>query len=298
MPKKTFPADPDERYAHREGDSDGLRQHVNFLIDELIELREETGPDDGPVTAKLKDIHSFHALETVGKIVTALAGWAVDHSLGRASRGLGFVPLVPSPVGKLPDYEDAREAADSHENELIGRELWSDGGIANDPAKERLVLIDHLRANPGGLPGDLARRFMEALEALEYGDVHPLLKPKTTDLTKPAYLRMMLQLQALAFIEYRFARGTKRVIAQEEVADAYGCAPATVRSWGPTLRKNIDRLKIASFIAFARNAGTYPTPAARRNAPSYLVKHRERAYGDDALSEAGERYKKARGFHT
>ena len=141
-------------------------------------------------------------------------------------------------------------------------------------------------------------RSLQPLPGGRYGDVHPLLKPKTTDLTKPAYLRMMLQLQALEFIEYRFARGTTRGIAQKEVADAYGCAPATVRSWGPTLRKNIDRLKIASFIAFARNAGTYPTPAARRNAPRYLVEHRERAYGDDALSEAGERYKKATGFHT
>lgn len=291
MPKDKTLLDPEERFAHREGSRDDLRRYVEVLIDELLELRQETDPSGGEETTKLKDVHALDALDTAGRLVISLAGWAIAHNLGRASRGLGFVPLAPSRVGHLPEYKDARDAADSHENELAGRTFLAEGGIANDPAKERLVLIDHLRANPGGLPGHLAWRLVEALEALEYGDVHPLLEPRTTDLSKPAYSRMMLQLQALQFVEYRTARGTKKLHAVDEVADAYGCAVSTVRNWREPLCKRIGYLKVTSELAFAHNAG-----ASRRRARRSIIQHHDMVYGDDALRDAGEKYKKVLGF--
>lgn len=291
MPEdKTF-LDPEERFARRKGSRDDLRRYVDILIDELLELRQETDPSGGEETSELKDIHALDALETAGRLVVSLAGWAIAHNLGRASKGLGFVPLVPSRVGHLPEYKDARGAADSHENELTGRTILAEGGIANDPATERLVLIDHLRANPGGLPGRLAWRLMEALEALEYGDVHPLLEPRTTDFSKPAYSRMMLQLQALQFVEYRAGRGIKKFLAVEEVAEAYGCAESTVRNWREPLCKRIGYLKITSALAFAHNAG-----ASMRRARRSIIKHHDKVYGVDALHDAGEKYKKVLGF--
>lgn len=291
MPKdKTLP-DPEERFARREGSRDDLRRHVEILIDELLALRQETDPSGGEESAKLKDIHALDALDTAGKLVISLAGWAIAHNLGRALRGLGFIPLAPSRVGHLPEYKDARTAADSHKNELTGRAIITEGGIANDPGTERLVLIDHLRANPGGLPGRLAWRLMEALEALEYGDVHPLLEPRTTDFSKPAYSRMMLQLQALQFVEYRAARGIKKFHAVEEVAEAYGCAESTVRNWREPLCKRIGYLKVTSELAFAHNAG-----ASMRRAQRSIIRHHDKIYGVDALHDAGEKYKRVLGF--
>ena len=293
MPEDKNLSDPEERFAHREGSRGDLRQYVEILIDELLELRQETDPSGGVETTELKDIHALDALDTAGRLVISLAGWAIAHNLGRASRGLGSIPLAPSRVGHLPEYKDARTAADSHENELTGRTILVEGGIANDPAKERLALIDHLRANPGGLPGHLAWRLMEALEALEYGDVHPLLEPKTTDFSKPAYSRMMLQLQALQFIEYRAARGIKKLLAVEEVANVYGCAESTVRNWREPLCKRIGYLKVTSELAFAHNAG-----ASRRRARRSIIQHHDNAYGDDALQEAGAKYKSILGFEV
>ena len=291
MPEdKTF-LDPEERFARREGRRDDLRRYVDILIDELLELRQETDPSGGEETSELKDIHALDALDTAGRLVVSLAGWAIAHNLGRASRGLEFTPLAPSRVKSHPEYADQRAAADSHENERKGQLISGNAEALGDITKERLALIDLLQANPGGFPRDLAWRLAEALKALEFGDTHSLLEPKKTGLTKPAYARMALELRALEFVEFRAGQGIKKYRATEQVAKAFGCSVPTVNSWGKTLRQRFGEIEVRSRLRFAYNAGSYLAPATRHLISPRIVAHHAETYNDSALSNAGKEYR-------
>src|SRR5271169_837796 len=101
------------------------RKHVTRLIKTLEELEEKTRPSVGAKTERGKDLAAFRALQTAGKLVDALAGWALDHQVGLGLAGLEFLPLGPSSLRTHPAYVGTRVLADSHCHEREGGAVFS-----------------------------------------------------------------------------------------------------------------------------------------------------------------------------
>ena len=89
----------------RRNDFGGARaSYVASLIDKLSELERKTNPEGGARTAKRKDLAAFRALRTAGKLVNALAGWALDHQAGLALKNLKLDAACS--MSRFPPHRD------------------------------------------------------------------------------------------------------------------------------------------------------------------------------------------------
>ncbi len=206
-------------YRHRRDwpDASTRLAHIHSRIDELLELERKTAPASGDKGTDDKDFAAFVALRTVGDLVDELVGWAIDHHNGLTLSGLKVFPRLP------PDTRDHRDraTADSHEHEAQGSDYFDPNvPTEREDRTERRMLANLLRMNPGGFPPNIFTRAVEALEALEFGEVQEMLRPATTALRKNAYTRYQLELRAIEHVEYMVARGTKKLAAQAEVGEA------------------------------------------------------------------------------
>ena len=139
----------------------------------LAELERDTRPSLGFKSAKAKDLKAFEALEVAGQLVAAVAGWAINHEIGLAVEGLQFVPLQPPQTKSDPQYLTLKAAVNEHRHEAAGAATH---GKRLDPFFLRTCLINLLRPNVGGYPNWLLVTTIDALDALEYGDTHPIFR--------------------------------------------------------------------------------------------------------------------------
>src|ERR1700733_15022057 len=65
--------------------------YVSYRLDRLDKLEKATRPDGELASAKRKDLAAFEALECAGELTTRLAGWAIAHQIGLATKGLQHV---------------------------------------------------------------------------------------------------------------------------------------------------------------------------------------------------------------
>jgi hypothetical protein len=276
----------------RRSDFGGARTlYVASLIDKLSELERKTNPEGGARTAKRKDLAAFRALQTAGKLVNALAGWALDHQAGLALKKLRFLPLQPSGTRTHADYLRASASVDDHQHERNGGSL-----TAIEPLVARRLLINLLCANPGGFHGGLRRIAVTALEALDYDEIQPFLKSDPNS-RKVNLTVLRLQLRAIELVEYRVSRGTKKIVALKEVADALCVSTDTIRSWKPRLQKEFGQLEVARRISFATNSVSTESDAQQRSFKGDETAERgfwEELYGQKALQELAEHYKNSR----
>src|SRR6202040_1390995 len=116
-----------------------------------------------------KDGRAFDALVTAGKLVEAVAGWAIDHAI--AATLDHELPVYRQPQGTKdhPAYLEIRESVDDHRHEGNGSQIHSAERFA-DSARARRALIALLKSNSGGWPYDLRAAFIEALEGLQFGE--------------------------------------------------------------------------------------------------------------------------------
>jgi hypothetical protein len=280
-------------YLSRPRDPDGHTQRVQELLDRLAELERQTHPLGGEQNATRKDMNAFQALEIAGELVRVVAGWALDHQYGLALHGLEFLPLYPPQVRKLPEYIKDRRLVDDHRHELSGASVTR--GVDIEPRIARKLLYNLLYANPGGFPDSLQHLALEALKALDFGEVPALFEP-CGKYVKAEYRELQLQLWALALVEYRATTRGSKTKARKEVAAAYNVAPSTLTTWEYRLRKKLGYLRVSSTIARARNIATH-VEAARLNAYKIPgandeghIEWGESLYGSDALKEAAEKY--------
>jgi hypothetical protein len=282
MPTKLKPSEyPGRRWS----DKARRKKYVASLLDELDRLEARSHPSGGASSAKGKDLAAFDALETAGKLVRAVAGWAIDHQAGLALEGLSFVPLQPSQTSQHPQYKEQRDAVDDHRHEHNGANLFH---VIEDPSVARKLLVNLLRANPGAFPMELALPVVEAIEGLEFGEQSPFFTPVKSG-RKAGLLERRGHLRAIAFIAYRRAKGITKERALEEVAAAFGQSPDTVISWEKRLGDAFNRLEVPRTIAFAENYATHKGTLA------------EEIYGDDALKVSGKAFqaiKRRRKSHT
>ena len=271
----------------------GPLRHVNYHVNRLLELRNETEPAGEATTETEKDLNAHDALRHAGELVNILAGWAVDHEIGLGLAGLSFVPIQPTKTTKHPEYLEAKEQANSHEHEQRGRtayDITDSAQPVHAASCERQALINLLIGNPGAFPEPLTLRLIEALEALDHGEVQELLAPAKTNLRANPYSRWRLEMKALQHVEYFYARGNKKGWAQRKVGLAYGLSPNTVRNWERNLRQNLGQLHVSRNLAFASTAGLNIEAAHQGKLDKQEIRFRERVYGEEALAENGRQY--------
>ena len=74
----------DAVYRSRGFDREAQNRHVRFLLERLETLANETDPSGDELTSERKDQKSFDALDCAGRLIDAVAGWALDHQIGLA----------------------------------------------------------------------------------------------------------------------------------------------------------------------------------------------------------------------
>lgn len=278
--------------------SDGAR--VAALLQRLAELEKRTDPNLGLAAAANKDADATLALRLAGDLVNAVAGWAIDHKLGLASEGIEPPGIVHGDTLKLPEYTKLVAQLADHRHELNGRRLKSnteaDGWSA---AVIRQFFVNVMARNFGGIPLRAARDLREALKALPFGETLPLLKPATTS-AKVRYRELNFQLTALTFVQFKHSSGTKKYVAQNQVADAFGVGQEALRSWESRIRDGLGGMIVSDRLSKAKSDAVIASEMRSkylkantdrdRELFETMIEAAEAPYRSDALHEAGRRY--------
>lgn len=231
--------------------------YVTLLLDRLEKLERETRPSGGEQTAKGKDLAAFQALKFAGQLVEYLAGWAIDHEVGLAIENMQFVHLQPTQTREHPQHLAERQQVDSHEHERAAGALHLNSDQESDPFIARRLLLNMLRPNAGAFPGWLQSGVMEALQALEYGEVKPIFEAVKGG-HKRGLTELNLQLRAVAMVAYRRELGMTREKALQAVSEGLGgVSPNTILSWMGRLRSEFGDLRVKEAIAYAENQASW-----------------------------------------
>ncbi len=285
-------------FPHRSGSDLRNCELVGDIISSLAELEVQTRPDGGDKTAEQKDFLAIEALRLAGGLVEILAGWAIDHQVGMALLGLQFVPHHPENYVDHPDFVAAVELVDSHEHERDGAWARREGKMT--PEISRLALVNLLRGNPGGFPDDLKRAAQSGFEALNYSEVLPLMAPSNSD-RKVKLGELLLQLEAIALLEYRVARNDKKFLALKEVAAAFGVSSDTLRSWEYRVRAELGEFRVSREVGYARGAAKRDMAEVHGLGQSSVGTYElisGKKYGTEELRRASDRYKRFKGFNV
>jgi DNA-binding transcriptional regulator YiaG len=275
-----------------QGADTALKKLVADQIDRLFELAERTDPELGADPHR-KDARAFDALRAMSWLCEVLAGWAVDHGVGLALEGRQFLVNGPQDAQKLPGFIADRAEVDSHRHEIAGRNIRRYRTDV-DAQTMRLAIHNVLRTGIGGLPPSISISLTDAIEALELGEVQPLLKAKKSS-RKVTLRQLRLQLQAISFIAFRQALGASQFSAIEDVANAYGVSFDTVRGWEPRVRKALGSRKVDNERVGAKNAASYVALARKQRLTGQPFDPYASTFGsrhdDAALAAVGLEYR-------
>jgi hypothetical protein len=226
-------------------------------------------------------------------LVNALAGWAIDHQIGLASKGAAFLPISSkgSRAGEGPEYQRAKRFADQHEHEQMGDALRHSPLPLEGRVVRRSLANILLPLEAGdAIPHTVSAQVREAFDALEYGEDPPLLKPLKKG-RKRKLTALRWQLKAISYVEFHHGKGYPKNVASERVAKAFGQQIKTLETWSLRLPKELGVLPVARELGFAWNAGRQV-----RQGASIKEVHLAR-YSDERLIEDGRAYLRAQG-HT
>jgi len=265
---------------------------IDLHLARSAECEVASRPENGPV--KNKDALASEAIEAAVGVLDTVAGWAVAHTVGLGLAGIEPTRYVPPSVRHEPEYVARQADLAQHDHEARG---GSYGAVAEaTPEEQRRAarnLIGLLAASR--TMGPVLRPLYEALMALEFGERLPILAPAGA-WQKREYRLMMAQLSAVGFVAYRKGLGVKKEAARDEVADAFGQAAHTMRTWEDRLKKNalVGRYEVQRVIAAAKNSASWVIATRKSDLRAIQNPHRaegaEATYGTAALQRAGAEY--------
>jgi hypothetical protein len=296
QPGTVFPVWPHRRLSPSSTDDERKRQqiedpYVSRLLKRLDELEKKTRPT-GPASAKGKDAAATEALICAGELTSRVAGWAMAHQFGLAAKGLRPVNDEAPASENHQLFLEQRTLVDSHEHEKAG--AWPPKAVDQDFIRKCLANL--LRSNSGGWPDWFCQQVLDAVEALEYGEVRPFFLPVRAS-RKRDYTLLNLQLNALAMIAFRCRAYTmKKENALNEVGAALNVSPHTLKSWKVRLQKEFGRLRVGDVLSEAEFHGSCVKSGleeGRLGQRAYDVSHHDGLYDARALAELGKQYKDA-----
>lgn len=267
-------------------------EYVRTLINDLLSLRLESDMAKGAATERGKDLRAFEALQVAGELVSALAGWAVNHNVGLAVEALSFYPLQPTQIRKLPEHQAAQDNVDSHRHETTGRRV-AERLEEITPDLARRIAINLVGANSGAMPQIVAEMLGTALRAIDIGDYEPILESPAKG-RKVSFAEQQLQLQAICFWKFRhstgvFGAGESRSI----VANSFGVSADAVSTWEKRLRDELGTLEVSRNIAFATNSAAKAKAATPKSLALALLENHP-IYGDEPMRRVAQRYQSVR----
>jgi hypothetical protein len=265
---------------------------VSRLLKRLDELEKISRPMNGAASAKGKDLAASEALGCAGELTSRLAGWAMAHQFGLAARGL---ESVREPLSKVQANQSSLEQqllVDSHEHESVG--AWEPKDVGQQFTRKSLWNL--LRSNSGGWPDWFCETILEAIKALEYGEVRPVFSPVVAG-RKRDYTTLNLMLRAISMVSFRRgAYGMTREAALAEVGGVLGADPETLKSWKKRLQRDFGRLHVDEVLLeadFHASCVRKDIELGRLGQTKYDVSHHDASYDARALTELGEQYKAA-----
>ena len=180
-----------DEFSHRQAnpirDVPAVRQEVEKIVEKLLELEAQTHPQNKDSSEK--ELDSISALAWAEKLVEMLAGWAMDHRAGMILNGATVYPWPE-------DDQDAPTKANDHRHEASGSAYLKDQE-PGDPLENRHIVAE-ITTRAALLPAALRNELSDAISALDFGEVRPLLLPlKGQD--KNAYIIWHLRLRARLF---------------------------------------------------------------------------------------------------
>jgi hypothetical protein len=257
--------------------------YVIRQLKHLDNYERETRPG-ADETARGKDRTAFQALQTASRLVNYIAGWAIDHERGLAETGLRFVPEAPTQTHNNHEYIKSRAEVDTHDHEKLG----STGNLLSAVEARQFVrnvllpMVSNLR-----FPGEI----IEALEALEFGETLPILQ-KTKTTTRTGLTVYRAKLSAVAYIEYENAKGTKKYVSKEVVAEEFRVGRETIKDWPAEVRAVLNKLEVSRTIDMARlYGGNYKEEKKLlAHGDEVDLQFFENRYGRPALLKAAKRF--------
>jgi len=258
---------------------------VAVYLEMIDGLERKSRPSIG-IDARGKDLAAFDALVYASMLVDHVAGWAVDHQIGMAQKGLSSLTSVPNRIKTSAAYLERCAAVDVHDHELIGghREPL-------DPVEARRFVFNLLLPMAGHL--FIPHEMLEAIEALDYGETLPILQ-KARTARRTGLIEYRAKLRAIAFISYENKKGTLKRLSTEVVTEAFGVARDAVKDWRAELRVALGTFEVDRVLEGARGAGQAYVDSGKHGGDEWGPGIRDRfddQYGKPALLRAAKRYR-------
>lgn len=233
---------------------------------ELEELhRDWSEKGEGPT----KDAAARKALGLAGSIFRTTAGWALHHRKNQAENDLrpSDSPGLPDPHSRL-GYVEAGPLTSVQSRRFVRDLLMTIGDylfVQND--------------------------FIEALEALDHGEVLPPVEAVTRN--RIGLTELQARLTALCYIEYLSGKGMKKSVTSIEVADLFNVNPESMKDWRADLTKRLGKPLVDGRLRQARVDGEEYRKHNRASELDWTVRDVcEETHGMEVLQRAAETYKR------
>lgn len=242
-------------FVSRRMNEDARNEAVSEHIKRLSAYETATDPDSAKIAGDTqKDDIAFAALSTARALVTATAGWAIDHVIGRALKDQEFVAIRLSDDAKRSEAIARKSEANLLDHEIAGARIHSEAEL--DPIVARKILLNLLIADCAGFPAVITRMAVEALRALPFNEVLPIFEP-AKGARKRRFRELELQLRAVTHVEYRAARLKKegkreKGKAVDEVAHAYNVDRVTLLKWKERTRLGLGEWRFSQAVYLAK----------------------------------------------
>jgi hypothetical protein len=231
-------------------DSD-IRATVQNYVDQLLELYEQTDPRGGEKTEDDKLWRARQAVQIWWYLHGELMVWAQSHIVGYC-----IAKNNPVIVDKLTRLFVDKISENSHELEFLGRhyplnphcedidayiaieemvEDYHEEILTNEILRE---VIDELHMSTNANNSFWRFELQNALRALNDGEALALTKPSGGRKQGRPHLLKIWKGKALMQVHFRCGQGMKKYRALEEVGEAIGQSPETLRSWEKELMKS------------------------------------------------------------
>jgi hypothetical protein len=251
----SHPYDQDPAILRRLASLDGLR-------------RTWAGKEDAPEA----DAAAQHALRLAAELFRMTADWALRYRVNLAGEDR-------RPTGGLglsdPYSYDGILDRSSDLTALQGRRYVRD--LLMSVGSDLMV------------PGD----FIEALEALDHGQVSPSME--ATGSGRLGLAALQARLTALSYIEYRFGQGIKKAVTSIEVAREFGVELESMKDWRADVARRLPRLFVERRLQQARADGKQYLLFGEDNEFHEMVRDEyDRLHGEEVLARAAYFYRKER----
>lgn len=262
------PADPADFSRNRHAPDDELRG----LFEKLLNLRHFSEPG---ALAGMNNGLANEAIQMANQLLSGLIGWALNHRAGKVAKQL-----------------EAENENPIHFEE-IGRSL-----SAQELTRElhRNVIADLLASMHTILPPGSALDLAEAIEALNTGEIVPLLEKSSIDKRGFPHRLGIMKLRAIGWVHFISARDDITIEeAKAKVAEAYKVPPDQVKSWlysdsSAMYSLNPVRVKVERR---GWEAAAQIATKLRTSIPVRMTSFEQRwysRYADSSLESDGDRY--------